>query len=130
MGKDKVDKNPSKRLRENGSQTDEDDEHVGVRGVMSALLEEMNTTLDEVLRASGEIAPLKDEIRKLRDEVNNLKQPLESAEEEIQSLQESQKETSAQVKENNEDIDFLLALVRGHWSAKTQKHQVGGLYKT
>ena len=108
MGKDKVDKNPSKRLRENGSQTDEDDEHVGVRGVMSALLEEMNTTLDEVLRASGEIAPLKDEIRKLRDEVNNLKQPLESAEEELQSLQESQKETSAQVKENNEDIEFLF----------------------
>ena len=108
MGKDKVDKNPSKRLRENGSQTDEDDEHVGVRGVMSALLEEMNTTLDEALRASGEIAPLKDEIRKLRGEVNNLKQPLESAEEEIQSLQESQKETSAQVKENNEDIDFLF----------------------
>ena len=34
MGKDKADKNPSKRLRENGSQTDEDDEHVGVGGVM------------------------------------------------------------------------------------------------
>ena len=87
MGKDKVDKNPSKRLWENGSQTDEDDEHVGVHGVISALLEEMNITLDEVLRASGEIALLKDEIRKLRDEVNNLKQPLQSAEEEIQSLQ-------------------------------------------
>ena len=87
MGKDKVNKNPSKRLWENGSQTDEDDEHVGVHGVISALLEEMNITLDEVLRASGEIALLKDEIRKLRDEVNNLKQPLQSAEEEIQSLQ-------------------------------------------
>ena len=109
MEKDKADKNPSKRLRENGSQTDEDDEHVGVRGVMSALLEEMNTTLDEVLRASGEIALLKDEIRKLRDEVNNLKQSLQSTEEEIQSLQESQKETSAQVKENNErHLDFLF----------------------
>ena len=33
---------------------------------------------------------------------------MQSAEEEIQSLQESQKETSAQVKENNEDIDFLF----------------------
>ena len=32
MGKDKADKNPRKRLRENGSQTDEDDEHVGVGG--------------------------------------------------------------------------------------------------
>ena len=32
MGKYKADKNPSKRLRENGSQTDEDDEHVGVGG--------------------------------------------------------------------------------------------------
>ncbi|CAH3120873.1 unnamed protein product [Porites lobata] len=108
MGKDKADKNPSKRLRENGSQTDEDDEHVGVGGVMSARLEEMNTKLDQVLTACGEIALLKDEIRKLRDEVKNLKQSLQSAEEEIESLQESQKETSAQVKENNEDIDFLF----------------------
>ena len=66
MGKDKADKNPSKRLRENGSQTDEDDEH--------ARLEEMNTKLDQVLTACGEIALLKDEIRKLRDEVKNLKQ--------------------------------------------------------
>ena len=33
---------------------------------------------------------------------------MQSAEEEVQSLQESQKETSAQVKENNEDIDFLF----------------------
>ena len=33
MGKYKADKNSSKRLRENGSQTDEDDEHVGVGGV-------------------------------------------------------------------------------------------------
>ena len=108
MGKDKADKNPSKRLRENGSQTDEDDEHVGVGGVMSARLEEMNTKLDQVLTACGEIALLKDEIRKLRDEVKNLKQSLQSAEEEIESLQDSQKETSAQVKENNEDTDFLF----------------------
>ena len=50
MGKDKADKNPSKRLRENGSQTNEDDEHVGVGGVMSARLEEMNTKLDQVLQ--------------------------------------------------------------------------------
>ena len=78
MGKDKADKNPRKRLRENGSQTDEDDEHVGVGGVMSARLEEMNTKLDQVLTACGEIALLKDEKRKLR-------------------------ETSAQVKGNNED---------------------------
>ena len=108
MGKDKADKNPSKRLRENGLQTDEDDEHVGVGGVMSARLEEMNTKLDQVLTACGDIALLKDEIRKLRDEVKNLKQSLQSAEEEIQSLQESQKETSAQVKENNKDSDFLF----------------------
>ena len=39
MGKDKADKNPSKRLRENGSQSDEDDEHVGLGGAMSARLE-------------------------------------------------------------------------------------------
>ena len=32
-------------MRENGSQTDEDDEHVGFGGVMSARLEEMNTKL-------------------------------------------------------------------------------------
>ena len=38
MGKDKADKN----ARENGSQTDEDDDHVGVGGAMSARLEEMN----------------------------------------------------------------------------------------
>ena len=98
MGKDKADKNPRKRLRENGSQTDEDDEHVGVGGVMSARLEEMNTKLDQVFTACGEIELLKDELKK----------SLQSAEEEVQSLQESQKETSAQVKENNEDIDFLF----------------------
>ena len=34
--------NPSKRLREKGSQTDEGDDHVGVGGAMSACLEEMN----------------------------------------------------------------------------------------
>ena len=62
----------------------------------------------QVLTACGEIPVLKDEIRKLRDEVKNLKQSLQSAEEEIQSLQESQKETSAQVNENNEGIDFLF----------------------
>ena len=45
---------------------------------MSARLEEMNTKQDQVLTACGEIALLKDEKRKLR-------------------------ETSAQVKENNED---------------------------
>ena len=61
----------AKRLRENSSQTDED-EHVGISGVMSARLEEMNTKLDQVLTACGEIALLKDEIRKLRDEVKNL----------------------------------------------------------
>ena len=33
---------------------------------------------------------------------------MQSAEEEIRNLQESQKETSAKVKENNEDIDFLF----------------------
>ena len=97
MGKDKADKNLHKRVRENGSQTD-DDEHVGVGGVMSECLEERNTKLDQVLTGCGEIALLKGEVCKLRDEVKNLKQFLRSAEEEIQSLQESQKETSAQVK--------------------------------
>ena len=108
MAKDKADKNPSKRLRKNGSQTDEDDEHVGIGGAMSARPEEMNTNLDQVLTACGEIALLQDEIRKLRDEVKNLKQSLQSTEEEIRSLQESQKQTSAQVKESNEDIDFFF----------------------
>ena len=42
MGKDKADKNPSKRLTENGSRADEDDDHVGVGGAMSARLDEMN----------------------------------------------------------------------------------------
>ena len=79
----------------------------------------MNTTkLDQVLTECGEIALLKDGIHKLRVEVKNLKQSLQSAEGEIQSLQENQKETSAQVKENNEDIDFLFedneALRRGN----------------
>ena len=32
-----MDKNPRKRLRENGLQTDEDDEHVGVNGVIGSL---------------------------------------------------------------------------------------------
>ena len=36
MEKDKAGKNPSKRLKENGSETDEDDKHVGIGGAMSA----------------------------------------------------------------------------------------------
>ena len=48
------------------------------------------------------IALLKDEVLKLRDEVKNLKQFFQSAEE------ETQKETSAQVKKDNEDIDLFF----------------------
>ena len=69
---------------------------------MSARLEETNSKLDQVLTACGEIALLKDEVLKLRDEVKNLKQFFQSAEE------ESQKETSAQVKKDNEDNDLFF----------------------
>ena len=53
MGKDKADKNPRKRLRENGSQTDEDDEHVGVGGarLRRPIVSQASTRPTERIRA-------------------------------------------------------------------------------
>ena len=54
-----------KRLREGGSQTDEDD-LVAPRRSTSARLDEMNAKLDKVLTACGEIESLKKEISELK----------------------------------------------------------------
>lgn len=116
MGKETEDKPPDsahkgrrKRLRENGSQTDEDAEHVALEGRRccenSTRLDEMNVKLDQVLTACGEINSLKQEICELREDVKSLKESLEFADKEIASLKSDLKKTSATVKDNSEDIE-------------------------
>ena len=75
-----------KGLRESGSQTDKDAEHVEQGGLASARLDEMNAKLDKVLVACGEIESLRKEVRELREEVKSLKESMEFAETEISSL--------------------------------------------
>ena len=92
-----------KRLRDGGSQTDEEDLMACGRST-SARLDEMNAKLDKVLAACGEIESLKKEIFELRGVLNSLKESLEFAEKEITSLKTEMAETSTTVKENGEDI--------------------------
>ena len=93
-----------KRLRDGGSQTDEEDLMPSGRST-SARLDEMNAKLDKVLAACGEIESLKKEIGELKGELKGLKESLEFAEKEITSLKAEMAETSTTVKENSEDIN-------------------------
>ena len=97
-----------KRLRDGGSQTDEEDLMACGRST-SARLDEMNAKLDKVLAACGEIESLKKEIFELRGVLNSLKESLEFAEKEITSLKTEMAETSTTVKENGEDIESFDA---------------------
>ena len=90
-----------KRLRDGGSQTDEEDLMAPGRST-SARLDEMNAKLDKVLAACGEIESLKKEIGELKGEFKGLKESLEFAEKEIISLKA---EISTTVKENGEDMN-------------------------
>lgn len=100
-----------KRLRDGGSQTDEEDLMAPGRST-SARLDEMNAKLDKVLAACGEIESLKKEIGELKGELKGLKESLEFAEKEITSLKAEMAETSKTVKENGEDINSFEALKR------------------
>ena len=53
MGKYEADKNPSKRLRENGLQTDEDDEHVGVGGETRTKRAALQEALQKSCKSTG-----------------------------------------------------------------------------
>ena len=93
-----------KRLRDGGSQTDEDDLMGSGRSTL-ARLDEMNAKLDKVLTACGEIELLKKEIGELKGELKGLKESLEFAEKEITNLKAEMAKTSTTVKENGEDIN-------------------------
>ena len=101
-----------KRLRDGGSQTDEEDLMASGRST-SARLDEMNAKLDKVLAACGEIESLKKEIGELKGELKGLKESLEFAEKEITSLKAEMAETSTTVKENSEDINFFDTDIEG-----------------
>jgi len=96
-----------KRLRESGSQTDDDIEHVEPKLSTSHLLEEMNAKLDELLAACGEIKALKNEICGLRRELKSLQDSLYFANQDIEALKGGLAKTSETAEENVEDIESL-----------------------
>ena len=96
-----------KRLRESGSQTDDDIEHVEPELSTSHRLEKMNTKLDELLAACGEIKTLKNEICGLRRELKSLQDSLDFANQDIDTLKAGFAKTLETVEENVEDIQSL-----------------------
>ena len=78
-----------KRLRESGSQTDDDIEHVEPELSTSHRLEEMNAKLDELLAACGEIKTLKNEICGQRRELKSLQDSLDFANQDIETFVDS-----------------------------------------
>ena len=96
-----------KRLRESGSQTDDDIEHVEPEPSTSHHLDTMNAKLDELLAVCSEIKTLKNEICGLRREMKSLQDSLDFANQEIEALQAGFVKTSATVEENVEDIESL-----------------------
>ena len=104
-------KDRRKRMRESGSQTDEEDYVASTTLSCStdARLEKMNEKLDRVLSACQEIESLKSEIIELRNVVKTLKDSLDTAQENINQLQTELAETMASVKDNSESIDDIDA---------------------
>ena len=92
------------RLRESGSQTDDDAEHVD-------RLDVMNAKLDELLAACREIKSIKNEVSGLREELKGLKESLEFAEKEIECLKEKMADTTTTIKEHNEDTEFFEGVI-------------------
>ena len=93
-----------KRLRENGSQTDDDLEHVELEH-STHRLDAMNAKLDELLATCSEIKTLKSELCGLRGELKSLKDSVDFANQEIETLKAEVAKTSATVEENIEDIE-------------------------
>ena len=96
-----------KRLRESGSQTDDDNEHVEPELSTSHRLDAMNAKLDELLATCSEIKTLKNKICGLRGELKDLKVSLDFANPEIETLKAEFAKTSATVEEHIEDIESL-----------------------
>ena len=96
-----------KRLRESGSQTDDDTEHVEPELSTSHRLDAMNAKLDELLATCSEIKTLKNVICGLRGELKDLKVSLDFANQEIETLKAEFAKTSATVEEHIEDIESL-----------------------
>ena len=99
-----------KRLRESGSQTDDDSEHVEPKLLTSTCLDAMNAKLDELLATCSEIKTLKNEICGLRGELKDLKASLDFAHQEIETLKaESEKIFSWQrQKKTSRTLNLLI----------------------
>ena len=99
-----------KRMRESGSQT-EDEEHLVELGGSgydaSARFDEINAKLDKVLTACGEIEVVKEQLCGLKGTVKSLKTSLEFAEKEIEYLKGEMKKTTKAVDDNTDEIDSL-----------------------
>ena len=115
MGNEKEDRSSAfggrKRLRENGSQTDED-EHVAAmtqRSSTDARFDVLSDKLDRVLSACKQIESLKSEIITLRSEVKDLKDSQNFAQENITQLQTELAKTTATVEEHGYDLDSMDA---------------------
>ena len=115
MGNEKEDRSSAfggrKRLRENGSQTDEDD-HVAAmtqRSSTDARFDVLSDKLDRVLSACKQIESLKSEIITLRSEVIDLKDSLNFDQENITQLQTELAKTTATVEEHGDDLDSMYA---------------------
>ena len=76
-----------KRLREGGSQTDDDLKHVEPKLSTSHHIDAMNVKLDELLVACSEIKTLKNEIGGLGGELRSLKDSLDFANWDLETLQ-------------------------------------------
>ena len=96
-----------KRLRESGSQTDDDSEHVEPKLLTSPCLDAMNAKVDELLATCSEIKTLKNEICGLRRELKDLKASLDFAHQEIETLKAESEKILATAEENIEDIESL-----------------------
>lgn len=96
-----------KRLRESGSQTDDDSDHVEPKLSTSPCLDAMNAKLDELLATCSEIKTLKNEICGLRGELKDLKASLDFSHQEIETLKAESGKILATAEENIEDIESL-----------------------
>ena len=104
-----------KRLREGGSQTDDDLKHVELKLSTLHCLDTMNAKLNEILAACSEIKTLKNEISWLRGELKSCKDSLDFANQEIETSQAGFAKTLAMVEENTGNM---------------KKYQAGGVHET
>ena len=97
-----------KRLRETGSQTDDDSEHVEPKLSTSPCLDAINAKLDELLATCGEIKRLKNEICGLGGELKDLKVSLDFAHQEIETLKQNLKKYWQRQKKTSRILNLLI----------------------